>query len=239
MWSLPIREGSHLLFLKPNWSKICLRLSNHCLGACLRPYKALRSLHTRVGSEASKPWGCVIYTTSSKKPFKKALLTSSWSSSHFRVSARVRIIRMVTGFITEEKVSLKSKPCTWWKHFATKLALYLFREPSAFSLILPQSSYVRRHPRTLEWIALDNDDCSHEKSIWSCDSHTRCSSLMWLANQSCSLRNLGGIRGQTRLWWRRWALIIGSTCCRHKRKFISSNRSTMVSENDTRPWSAV
>lgn len=62
---------------------------------------------------------------------------------------------------------------------------------------------------------------------------------MWLANRSCSLRNLGGICGQTRLWWRRFALITGSTCYRHRRKFFSSNRSVMVCENNSGPRAAV
>lgn len=47
----------------------------------------------------------------------------------------VRIILIVPGLITGEKVPWKSKPNFWWKPFATSLALYLLILSSEFSLI--------------------------------------------------------------------------------------------------------
>lgn len=44
----------------------------------------------------------------------------------------MRIMRIVAGLTTGEKVSPKSFPCTWWNPLATSLALYLFKVPSGF-----------------------------------------------------------------------------------------------------------
>ena len=51
--------------------------------------------------------------TSSRKPFRKALLTSSCRRGHLEVRPRVRIILIVIGLTTGEKVSWKSKPNFW------------------------------------------------------------------------------------------------------------------------------
>jgi len=77
-----------------------------------------------------------MYTISCKSPCKKALLMSSWWIGHFAETAKERTIRIVAGLTTGLKVSVKSKPSTWLKPWATRRALRLSREPSLLYLFL-------------------------------------------------------------------------------------------------------
>ena len=51
-------DGSHLLFVNPNFTKAAAILSNQALGACFKPYKALYSLHTKL-EPVENPSDCV------------------------------------------------------------------------------------------------------------------------------------------------------------------------------------
>ena len=97
---------------------------------------ALLSLQTSDLSTTSKPGGWAIKTVSSSDPFRKTLFTSSWNYFHPWDRARVRINRIVKGFITREKVSWKSKPWTWRNPLATNCSLNLLMEPSTFFFTL-------------------------------------------------------------------------------------------------------
>ena len=69
------RQASVGHLSQPFLFNVALKFSYQALGACLRPYKALNSLHTFVLSLT--PCGQRMYTSSSRYAFVKALPTSS------------------------------------------------------------------------------------------------------------------------------------------------------------------
>ena len=52
-------------------------LAYQALGACLSPYNDFFSLHTRDGL-VENTWGCCMYISSVRSPFRKAHFTSMW-----------------------------------------------------------------------------------------------------------------------------------------------------------------
>ncbi|WZZ42529.1 hypothetical protein YC2023_038788 [Brassica napus] len=83
----PLPNSSNLLHkhlsdwfnMKPFDKTTSSNLWCHCLGACFSPYNDLINLHTLCSLPGiTKPSSCFIYTSSSKIPFKNAVLTSIW-----------------------------------------------------------------------------------------------------------------------------------------------------------------
>lgn len=144
-WVLYTEGWITLACSEPSYRRVVCSLSNHCLGVCLKPIKSLVEFADQREICSFKPWrlfACFIYTVSWSKPFRKALLTSSWRRSQLFVIAKVMMSLIVTGFTTGEKVSLKSKQGSWWKPLATsRRALNLLMDPSTFSFYL-------KHPLT-------------------------------------------------------------------------------------------
>lgn len=78
-------------------------LSNQALGACLRPYKALRCLQTCCDWETKqKPSGGYMNTFSVKSPLRKALFTSSCWTSQLEWTTKENIILIVAAFTKGE-----------------------------------------------------------------------------------------------------------------------------------------
>lgn len=113
MW----KERSHLLIMKPKSIRGRLSLSNHCLGAYLRSYKALCKRQTREEFLVNNLGGCSIYTSSSRMSFKKAVLMSSCWMLHLWVRTIVRMSLMVTGLITGRECFMKIKTMLLVKAF--------------------------------------------------------------------------------------------------------------------------
>ena len=108
------REKSNLVEVNPTNVRVYWSFSNQALGTCLKPYKALLSLHTRFLSPMWKPLGRDIQIVSWKSPFKNALLKSTRWIGQPLERAILRIIWVVIGLTIELKVSWKSNPSCWW-----------------------------------------------------------------------------------------------------------------------------
>lgn len=82
----------------------CMTWANlmfHCLEACLRPYNDLVSLHTFLVSPLlrspvhnspwlRRPWGRTIKISSSRSPWRKALVTSNWYKGQLCMAATLK-----------------------------------------------------------------------------------------------------------------------------------------------------
>ena len=100
----------------------------HCLGDCFNPYNDLCSWQTYISFLwTSNPSGCFIRIFSSNLPWRKAVLTSSCSSSKTWFSIIASKTLMDVCLTIGEKISLKSTPYFWLNPLATNLALYLIR----------------------------------------------------------------------------------------------------------------
>ena len=115
---------------------------NHWRLACFKPYNERWSRQTRLWSCTWRPWGRVMYTSSSRSPWRNALLTSSCRRCQLWRAARARSNLTVVSLATGENVSRKSNPSSCVYPLATRRALYRSTVPSALYLIL----YTHRHP---------------------------------------------------------------------------------------------
>ena len=111
--------------------------SCYYFGACFRPYTNVTSLQNLCFSpEITKLLGCFMYISSSKSPFRKAVLSSVWCiSKSLNAATAIRILIEVI-LVTVEQVSKKSRPSFCLNHYTTSLALCLSTQPSLFNLVL-------------------------------------------------------------------------------------------------------
>ena len=102
-----------------------INLSNfryHCLGACFKPYKLFFNLHTSFSFRfTSYPYGCCIYISSSKSPWRKAVFTSNCSRCKSSAATRLKIVLIEVILTTGENMSTKSIPFFCANPFTTSL----------------------------------------------------------------------------------------------------------------------
>lgn len=125
-----IEVSLDMILWKLNSSSMLFRWICHCWPACFKPYKAFFSRHTWFSFPlTTNPFGCSIYISSLRTPFRYADLMSMWWTSRSKCAAIASSRHKESRHATSVKVSLSSTPSVCENPLATRQAWSHFSSP--------------------------------------------------------------------------------------------------------------